>query len=351
MRSDGLSRRKFAVAMAVLGLTACGLTATPVASKVIVDQLQTDVVFGAGQPTPQPSPAIPQPLGLGLSQVPIQYFTGGTLIPQTPYSSCPVAPSTAFPTQPATTDVTVKPATGAYSSVASGSYDYSPIPTVTTQPPVLPTFTEIVRNVATFSDMLQSLPGSTQGLNFTYETVQPQLGNIQGGYYVFHWRVKANPQAGDPAGGLSLYQVQTLDAKRSNPKTVFDAGSGPGLLILPLPAQPGTVGPQTPNGGQGPAVSVDTSGSNNTMVFQGTVGSRERVDVCGTWLQAWPVDGSLQTGSATAATVHLDVATQFGAIVIAFDIDGSFLGTNYHKLATHFAQPPPPGPTPPEWQS
>lgn len=350
MRSNPFASKKIAIAVAVLGLTACGLSAAPLASKVLVVSLQTDVVFGAGQPSPQPSPVVPQLEGLGLSQLPFQYF-GGTLTPQEAFNTCPTAPSTSFPAQQATSEVTSTPSPGSYNWVASGTYDYSPLPTITIHPPVLPSYTEIVRNVQTFSDSLQTLPGSTQGLNFTYQTIQPQLGSIKGGYYVFYWRVKASPQAGDPEGGLSLYQIDTLDSKRNVTGTVFKAASGNGLLLLPLPAEPGTVGVQTPNGGEGPAVSVDTSGSGNTMVFQGSVGARERVDACGTWLQAWPVDGTLQTGSGMA-TVHLDVATQFGAIVIAFNItgDGTFLGAAFHKLATHVGQTSP-SPTPKEWQS
>jgi hypothetical protein len=342
------SGKKLAVVMGVLGISACGLSATPLASKVLVLQLQTDVIFGAGQPSPTPPPVAQLP-GLGLSQPDLGFFSG-SLVPTVPNSACATAPATAFPAAPATSDVTTKPAVGAYDWVGSGTYDYSPIPTITFHPPVQPQFQVIVRNVQTFNDTAQSLPGSTQGLNFTYDTVMPRLGSVSGGYWLFHWQVKASPQAGDPEGGLVLKRIDQLDSKRNDLGPIFDPKNGPGLLLLPLPAEPGTVGVQTPNGGEGPSVSVDLSGNNNTMEFNGAVGARERVDACGTWLQAWPVDGTLQTG-AGSATVHLDVATQMGALLLVFDIkdDGAFLGTTFHKLATHVGQTTA-SPLPKEWQ-
>jgi len=350
MRFSQFGPKKLALLMSVLGLAACGLSAAPLATKVFVEQLQTDVVFGAGQPSPQPAQALPKLPGLGLGQNDFGFFTGSAF-PVEGNTLCPTAPSTAFPAEPAPSDVTVKPTTGSYSWQASGTYDYTPVPTITIHPTVLPIFTEIVRNVTTFSDTLQGLPGSTQGLNFRYQTIQPRLGSIQGGYYVFYWQVKASPQTGDPEGGLALTQIDTLDAKRKFVDTVFKAASGDGLLLLPLPAEPGQVGVQTPNGGEGNPVAVDTTSHGNTMVFSGSVGARERVDACGSWLQAWPIDGTLQTGSGMA-TIHMDVATQFGALVIAFDIkgDGTFLGTLYHNVKTHVGQTSP-SPTPKEWQS
>jgi hypothetical protein len=244
------------------------------------------------------------------------------------------------------------PTAGAYSWVGSGTYNYSPIPTITVKIPIAPMFTEYLRHVRSLPpSLVPAIPGASPSLNFTYESTVPQLGSLKGGFYDLFWQVKSNASAGDPEGGLVLKRIDTLDSKGNDTGKVFDSGSGPGLLVLPLPAAPGPVGIQTPDGNLSQSISVDTSGNGNNLEFSGTVGPRERVDACGTWLQAWPVDGTLTNG-AGSAKIHLDVATQFGAVPLALNFVGdgqTFLGSTLNNVSLHTGQSTP-GALPKEWQ-
>ena len=355
-----------AVIAAVLGLTACGSSGP---AGVAVDSLQTNVVFGAEQPaasqavasnatTAPAPPALPAvapfviPPSLTLPNFPP--------FPQSPLAGlCPTAPDNTFPAEPASADVAAPPATGAYRWRAAGTYD-RPVGTLTLQLPVAQTFEQFVRHVQPFQDDFPQAGGGQQGLNYTFDAVEPGLGATGVAFLQFVWQVKSNPAASDPEAGLALVEVDSLDAQGAMVGAIFKAAPHDGLLLLPLPAGPGpveppvvTTVPNLPVVGPPPSApsteSVDTSGSGNNLQFSGSVGAPERLDACGTWLEAWPVDGTLKDGTGSA-TVHLDVATQFGALVMALDIDGSFLGVTFHKLATHVGQAPPPAALPRQWQ-
>jgi hypothetical protein len=193
---------------------------------------------------------------------------------------------------------------------------------------------------------MAGLPGAQPELFYSYELIQPDFSNAKG-YWDYHFQVKTDAQEGDPEGGLALKEIDHYDSNFKNPQQAF-VGE-PALLLLPLPVSPGPVGVSTPLGNQGEPTSVDTSGSGNAMSFNGKVGARERVDACGTPVQAWPVDGTLTNGSGQA-TVHLDVATQWGAMLVTFDIDGSWLGTTYTKATQKVGQAPPPEEIPAEFR-
>jgi hypothetical protein len=328
------ARRWYVTTFALLGLSACGLSAGPALSKVVVDQLATDVIFGAGQPSPSPlAPPLPQ---LGLQQPLGDFFTGNNFSGvELTTNSCAVAPPTAAPPVDAAPDVTAHPQVGQYRWVGGGTYDVV-LPTNTLKFPVPQNLNVDVTHVTDVPDEIPAAPGSTPDLSFTYQTIQPNVG--RSGFLAYTWKIKANAQTGDPEGGLTLTQVDLLDASGKVFKNIFKGT--PGLLLMNLPAQSGPVGIQGPNGGIQPTVAADTSGNNNNMQFTGSVGSRERIDACGTWVQAWPIDGTLQIGTGTA-TVHLDVATQFGGLVEAFNIDGSYFGTTLNKLTMHTGQTTP----------
>src|SRR5205823_2494254 len=90
-----------------------------------------------------------------------------------------------------------------------------------------------------------------QGIVFTYQTVQPQIGNTT--LVRTTWQVKSNsPQsvqealpldntpdvrAGDPENGISIKKIETLDASGN----VIGPGFSPitGLLMLSLPVYQG----------------------------------------------------------------------------------------------------------------
>src|SRR5439155_7407212 len=141
------------------------------------------------------------------------------------------------------------------------------------------------RRVTVVPDDFPQLPGSSPSLVFTYQTVQHNLaGNLT---LVYTWQVKSQPQTGDPEGGLSLQKIEQYNGAGQRLDTLF-AGK-PALLILPLPVSPGTVGYQGPNGGIGPTTAVDTTSHANNMQWDANVLGRERLDACGTWIQAWGI--------------------------------------------------------------
>ena len=336
------------VALLVAG---CGIGGEARAAGVSVDQLNTDVVFGYGQTPPTaalpappalPQVALPQPLPSYFSSLPLP----------SPIELCATAPSTSAPAQLATSDVTTMPSAGQYKWIGGGRYTISVSSggsTSTFNAP-LPAMTEYIRHVKQIPDPnpLNPMIASQPDLVFSYETLQPFLG-AGGGYFDFFWQVKSNAPVGDPQGGLVLTEIDKLDFAGKFQSTVFKAAPNAGLLLLNLPAEPGAVGVSTPNGPVGPTAAADTSGNGNDMSFNGAVSGRERVDACGTWLQGWAVDGTLANGPNSGTKVHFDVATQFGAVLIALDIDGAFLGETFAQAAMRQGQTSP-DPLPKEYQ-
>ena len=336
-------RRWYFTAFALLGLAACGLGPATQASRVIVDQLATDVVFGAGTPASAKLPPVsnrPQPepsLFLGNDFGFVPSFGG--------QASCGVAPSTGAPAQQATTQVDSKPVVGEYRWLASGVYE-AVSGAATLKLHLFPYFFEDVRRVQDQKDSFPALPGSTPGLVFAYQTVQPSLGG--NGYVVYTWKVKTQPQTGDPEGGLSLQEIDLYNGAGDQLDTLFKSAPNEGLLVLPLPVSSGVVGIQGPNGGIGPTTSVDTTSHGTNMQYTANVTGRERLDACGTWIQAWAIDGDLKNGANTTHW-HLDVATQFGALVVGMNFNGTFLGTKLDDVKTRYGQTSP-NPLPKRWR-
>jgi hypothetical protein len=315
-------------------LSSCSLpTATARPNRVDVDTLETDILFGAqASPAPAPSPtgttALLPPIE-PLAQPSPLFFTGNPLPPPRPAQSpCPAAPATSFPAQVAESTVTTMPQPGQYRWAGKGGFDQTVLTiTFTTS---LPQFeTRYVRNPAAFTDPIPAAPGSPTSFNFTFETIEPHLGTSDS--YLMYWQVKANSQTpNDPEAGLVLKQVDTLDKDAKITGTIFKPVTG--LLLLPLPVSPGAAITST---------AVDTSAGANSLQYSGTVGSHERVDACGEPVQAWGVDGTLTpTGASSGnpAKVHYDVATQMGALVVAFNVDGGLFGTTFHKAETRIGQ-------------
>lgn len=341
-RSGGTSRgqmgfgRWFAIAMAGLLISGCGLAVGGGAVKAGIVKLETDVQFGLGLnqapaavPVPQPSPVfVPLPSFSYPAFTSPSFNVGGL---------CPAAPANSFPTAEATSTVSTTPPVGQSKWAGGGSW----VDTVLTTKINLPlpmTYESVVRNVQMQSDPLAGLPGSQPQMIYTYELIQPDFSNTRG-FWDYHFQVKTNAQEGDPEGGLALKEVDHYDPAFKTATQLFVGD--PALLLLPLPANPGPVGIGTPAGNEGQPTSIDTSGNNNDMSFSGKVGPHERVDACGTPIQAWPVDGTLTNGSGSQATVHLDVATQWGALVVAFDIDGTWMGVTYSKATQRIGQTTP----------
>ena len=324
-----------ALAVAVL-TTSCSAPFQPKASaaRVDVDNVPTDIIFGVPSPSPVAAASGPTalvtvpPAILTLpEQPPSLTFVGNDItFPVVPApAACPTASPTSFPPDVATSDVSKMPVSGAYRWATGGAY-VKTIGTISV-PIQVPMFEQrVVRNAKPFTDPVPTVPGSPPDYAFTYQTIEPVV--TDGTALLLYWQVKANPVANDPEGGVVLKQVDTLDKSGKNTGTIFQGT--PGLLMLPLPVAPGTSFNST---------SVDTHA--NSLQLKGTVGNHERVDACGQPLQAWGVDATLQNAGASAANpakLHFDVATQMGALMIAFNIDGAFFGTQYQKETARIGQ-------------
>jgi hypothetical protein len=339
------------VALACLvGLAGCGpFDSAPAPAKVAVDTIPTNILFGvpsqaavaAGGQTPATPEQPPQLTETLPGQPQSFFFEGGnfTFPSVAPATACPAASPTSFPADPAGTGVTTMPASGAYRWVTGGAFQKTVV-TLTISLP-LPQFEQrVVRRAMPITDPVPSAPGSPPDYAFTYQTIEPRG---DGTALLMYWQVKTNPNSvntgiaptvADPEGGIVLKQVDTIDASGKDTGAVFQSAQGAGLLVLPLPVQPGATFSST---------APDTSAAANTLQLAGTVGNHEVIDACGTKVQAWGVDAKLTTGtsSTTAATLHYDVATQMGALIIAFNVDGPFFGIPYQKATARLGQTSP----------
>jgi hypothetical protein len=335
-RPDRPLRRalRFAPLAGLLLLTSCTLPfqARAGAARVDVANLPTDILFGVPSPSPHAAravaPEILPPMSFELPEPADLGFAGnGITFPTIPApAACAAALPTQFPAEVATPDVTKMPVAGAYRWAAGGQYEMTVL-TQTVKVP-LPMFEQrVVRRAAAIPDPVPALPGSPPGSAFTYQTIEPNVSD--GTALLMYWQVKTNGPAGDPEGGLVLKQVDALDKNGKFARVVFKGATG--LLFLPLPVAPGMAITST---------AVDSAGG-NSLQLKGTVGSRETVDACGTPIQAWGVDATLTsagTGAGTPTTIHYDVATQMGALMVAFNVDGKYLGVKYLKATARIGQ-------------
>jgi hypothetical protein len=113
--------------------------------------------------------------------------------------------------------------------------------------------------------------------------------------------------AGDPERGISLVKLQRVDAAGNSSELNFT----PGVLYLPLEIVPGE---------EFKAVGIDTR-TGSVLQNQGKVVKRERVDACGDVVDGWVVEAT-QTFSGTAQTApprtyRYIVAPQLGGIIIS----------------------------------
>ncbi|MHB8510306.1 MAG: hypothetical protein ACYDGR_16945 [Candidatus Dormibacteria bacterium] len=322
-------------------------------SKVDVDTLQSDILFGAPTAPAAAAPStvngVPVPLLVippitAPSQPIDQFFTGNNFtFPKLPTAAaCPTAPPTAFPADIAGADVTNMVTPGQYRWAAGGNYDVTILTTTLSLP--LPQFeTRYVRDPTKIPDG-PAIPGQPTTYGFKFQTIEPHIGGANGETYLMYWQVKENatqvqplqpgtPGAGDPEAGLTLQQIDTLDSKGVVTSTIFKGVTG--LQFLPLPVQPG---------GTFSSQSVDTSSAANNLQISATVGGRERIDACGTPIQAWGVDATLTpsgAGASNPSKLHYDVATQFGGLIVAFNVDQSYLGTTFHSATQRIGQAKP----------
>ena len=323
-----MSRSSRAGAFVAIALLACAC-GTSNASRVAVDRDQTDIVFGFTKQKPKAAPvATPPPAptdeAIGVfTPRPIQTFApsfGGG-------SACP----TAEPNEPVSgssgTEIVGRPKAGTYRWAGSGSYD-----TQGAKLPVPTSFEHYVRSVATYDDPVRTNTGDA----FTYQTIDPRIGGASSGYWLYSWQVKTAAPSSDPEGGLVLTRIDQLAPDGKVVDTYFDAFTN-GVLLVPFPIKAG----QTWN-----ATSVDLG--RRTIQLQGQVLRREVVDACGELIQGWHVHATMSEPGASTTLDYL-VGTQFGGQLLTFDIDGSYLGTNFVPAKFHVGKLEP-SPLPKEFE-
>lgn len=325
--------KHFWIAAGLLGLTACGLTVGPAYGKVAVKMLETNILFGARQTAPSPAaPQLPQLPQLPSFNLPTFNFPSYELPKNL---ECPTAGPTTFPAEVATTTPTDMPPAGQYRWRVDGGAKQSIAGIAVTIPIVganMPTY--LRRDMQLPPDATSGLPGSTSSFNYTFQTIWDLTGASAGGngdYWVYTWQVKSNATqtsangtfVSDPEAGLALKAVDIYKKDFKTLVTSFHPTTG--LLLMPLPVVTGTS--WTSN-----AVDPTTGEAQ----FQGTVGSRIRIDECGDLVEAWEAKGTLSlTGTfalntnnpgTQTANLEIAVAPQYGGRVEQIQIDGVWFG-------------------------
>lgn len=335
------------IALALLVLMACGLTGGPQFGKVAVRMLETDILFGARQApaSPKPPELPPQPQIPAL-QLPMFSFGTYSLPLQ---GACPTAGATTFPAEVATTTPNAMPSPGAYRWRVDGGeqlFLFGHLVTVSIAGQDMPVY---VRNPKLLATPTNGLPGTAQSLDYTYETIW-NATSTGGGYLVYKWQVKSNGtsvtensivsapspapnsvSASDPEAGITLEEIDSYDSRFQNETVVF-APKPTGLLLLPLPASTGTTW-----------TSTATDPTTGAATFQGSTGTRVRVDACGQLIEGWEATGRLTltgtfgsvnssnpTGgnptSPPQADLEIVAAPQYGGLIVQFKIDGTWFG-------------------------
>ena len=308
MRSD---RKLIATVLGGLLLAACGVGAVTPAGRAGIDTLQTDILFGLTAHTARSAPRAPAPVPA--PSAPSLPGLGSLPLPTGPVETCPLPPIGANPPQVSPIYVTDAPQAGVFRWVEQGTYQ---LPGTTVHTAVPGEQYLLVLRVQKQPSAGLALPGTPPSYVITFQTIQPTYGAYAGAAYVrADWQVKGNPAPGDPEGGVTLTQVDLLNAKGQAVRTAFKGVAG--LLLLPLPVSFG----QSFN-----SAAVDSNGA-GSLAFQGQVLNRQRVNACGDWVQGVEVTGTLNgLGSYGGAKVDLILATQSGAMPIAAGITGDWFG-------------------------
>ena len=358
------SPRALRLTTAVAALLVVGGCVEPDPPGVAVQKLAADIVFGVEPPAPDAPPPnlspgragagdaityVP-PVGAGAGAFPGAPATSRSPRPPTsrlprptplspPKSPCPPAALNAFPAVEAGLNVTGTPPEGQYRWKRTGTQTSTRVPGVTL--PIAGFEQRLVRNIQKIS-----------GTEFTFETVQPELGG--GITTISTFKVKTAgvsrgttlpgtptpptaprppvpvppvpvepPQtpavprppdsvtAGDPERGVSLVRLERVDAAGNSSVLNFS----PAVLYLPLPIQAGETWS---------AVGIDPR-TGQVLQHQGQVVRRERVDACGEIVDGWAVEATQTFSGAGTATrsYRYIIGPQFGGLIISEQLKAS----------------------------
>lgn len=290
------SRPTLVVLLAVLAVsaTACG---PDIPIEVGIRDYSTDIVYGAQrQPTalPPPVPAANPSPGFPGFIVPPPPASAVTSLPPPPLPTlppavvaCPVDDPFDFPAEPATRTIVASPTAGVYTFRQGGTF------VVGDQPP-RPLPAESLRQI-------RDVVADPESGDLTYDVVIESLGDTTTSSYA------VRQTTGDPSlDGVFLTRVVTRRADGSADE--FTPVSGARIIALPA----------------GPSVSWNDAAIDplrgSSLVVQGTVVDKGRVNACGTVLDAWTVEVTgrlLGPDKDLLVTATYQVGTQFGGFVLA----------------------------------
>ena len=305
-----------------------GGCAPDVKTDVSVRDYSTDIIYGSQvedvppPPVPGADPVVGFP-GFIVPPPPATFVTapaaGAPPVTraQPPPPPCPAADPFAFPAVPADRSVTTTPAAGAYTFRQSGSVTVGqaaprPLPATTSRE---------VRDPATST------------VERRFDVVVESFGDVTTTTYA------VRQATGDPAAdGVYLTRVVT----RRSTGAVEEYSPAQGVRILALPA---TRSASWRDVGTDPL-------RGTSMIVEGTVVDKSRVDACGTPLDAWTVKVSgrvIGPGKDLTLTATYQVGTQFGGFVLADDvaIKGTDAGVTFDLKSVATVNSITPVPAPP----
>jgi hypothetical protein len=342
-----VSKRSRLLGVALAGTIFVGACASPNDPGVSVESAEADIVFGVKEPLEDANPAnlgggalgeddfgndfIGEELSFGPTKKtgprPPLYSTGGGK------TDCPAAAVNAFPDREATTNVNpppTPPREGLYRWKREGQQ---------TGPDPLDDTKEVTSTVQGFEDRLvqnlEVLSESETRMQYTFETVQPNLGSAT--VTLTRWFVDSNPAgdqdvhspvsgdrvtAGEPERGIVIRGFDILDRRGENVGSINFAPRA-GLLVVPLPIRTGE---------RFASAAVD-SRSGQTYRIEGTVVKRTQIDACGTVIAGWQIEArySFPGGEATYNYV---AAPQFGGILLQEFVDQEVVNDQGHRIKT-----------------
>jgi hypothetical protein len=344
----------------VLGFAILGGCVTPDPPGVAIKPLKADIVFGVKEPEPAVPASFEPPAAvlddadteLVLPPQPSATLNGPTK-PKTKVpllraaDPCPAAKLNAFPAIEASRSVTTQPAPGIYKWKQSGSIvttvagqkitsaingfqqrvitNVSPIVSVPNPTALDPTNPENDTKTFTFQMIQKGLGGSKRT---TYQVRTNALGvREQPGVEVPRPAVPALPSqvpvsppttaappdlpdavvVGDAERGLTIKKIEDLDENGEPTGRAITFATG--VQVLPLAVLPDEIFR---------SVGVDTT-NQVTLVHEGVVKNRNRVDACGEIIDGWEIsiDATLVDGENTQRSSEtFYVATQYGAMPI-----------------------------------
>jgi hypothetical protein len=360
----------------ILGFAVLGGCVTPDPPGVAIKPLKADIVFGVREPeaakpaafaSPPQEGEVAEEAELVLPPQPSATLNG----PAKPKvrvpllraaDPCPPAKLNAFPAVEATRTVKTQPTEGTYKwktqsivNTTVGTLKFSntlngfeqrvvtnvsPITSVPNPTAVDPTDPETNTTTFTF-EVTQKVAGGSKRTTYQVrnaavgvrnepgvEVPRPAIPNPPVSVPITSPTTSTPPDlpngvaAGDPERGLTIKKIEDFDENGAPLRTVQFAS---GVQILPLAVLTDEIFR---------SVGVDPT-TQVTLVHEGTVKNRNRVDACGEIVDGWEVvlDATIVDGENTERTKQtIFVATQYGAMPIFESVDYGEVGSRTFTL-------------------